>query len=347
MVNTRSLPCSFIFLHLSFIILHSSFCITPIISAAEVVRLPAVAPLETGSPGRLVSHPDSSTEILQATAASGVAAAAEDEPQLPPGARNGVFQKILFDATWLAHGGWDGFGMTDLQLKSVFALPCPTIDSPLLITPGFAVHYLDGPNRADLPPRLHEGYVQFRWLTQATPTLGIDLAVTPGVYSDFLQEDPESFRITGHAATAWTWTERAKIVLGAAYLDRPDAVSIPIGGLIWTPNDGVKRDLVFPHPKVSRRIRWERNCPQCTEDWIYLAGEFAGDAWAIRRADGDNDQVVLSDYRVILGVERKSLGGLSSRVEVGYVFSRRIRYTSGTPEYWPTDTVMVRGGLSY
>ncbi len=330
---------------LSFIILHSSF----IISHAQVIRLPAVAPAEAGPPGRLVSHPDSSADILQMPGELGVAPATapQSEPQLPPGVRGGVFQKLLFDATWLAPGGRDGMGMNDLQLQSIFALPCPTIDSPLLITPGFAVHYLQGPSRVDLPPRLHEGYVQFRWLSQLNPRLGLDLAITPGVYSDFQQEAADSFRLTGHGAAAWNWTDKARVVLGAAYLDRPDAEVIPIGGVVWMPHADVKFDLVFPHPRISRRIYWAWNNCEEKQDWIYVAGEFAGDAWAIRRADGSDDQVVLSDYRVILGLERKVSGGLSSRFEVGYVFSRRIRYTSGTPEYRPTDTVMLRGGLTY
>ncbi|MBU4398849.1 MAG: hypothetical protein KKE86_05870 [Planctomycetes bacterium] len=330
---------------LTFIILHSTF----IISHAQVVRLPAVAPAEAGPPGRLVSHPDSSAEILQMPGELGVAPATapQSEPQLPPGVRGGVFQKLLFDAAWLAPGGNDGMGMNDLQLQSIFALPCPTIDSPLLITPGFAVHYLQGPRRVDLPPRLHEGYVQFRWLSQLNSKLGLDLAITPGVYSDFRQEAADSFRLTGHGAAAWNWTDKAKVVLGAAYLDRPDAEVIPIGGVVWTPHEDVKFDLVFPHPRISRRIYWGGCGGDDKQDWVYLAGEFAGDAWAIRRADGSDDQVVLSDYRVILGLERKVSGGLSSRFEVGYVFSRRIRYTSGTPEYRPTDTVMLRGGLTY
>lgn len=333
-------------LFFSFIILHSLF----IIASAQVVRLPAVAPENEGPPGRLVSHPDSSADILQMPGELGLAppVAPEDQPTLPPGVRNGVFQKVLFDATWLAPGGWDGMGMTDLELRGIFALPCPTIDSPLLITPGYAVYYLDGPKRADLPPRLNESYVQFRWLSQLTPKLGLDLAITPGVYSDFQQEASDSFRITGHAAAVWTWSDRAKLVLGAAYLNRPDAEVIPIGGVVWTPNDDVKFDMIFPTPRISRRIGCRKGVESCkdTEDWLYIAGEFAGDAWAIRRADGTDDQVVLSDYRAIIGVERKTVGGLSSRVEVGYVFSRRIRYTSGT-EYWPTDTVMIRGGLTY
>ncbi|MBN1394874.1 MAG: hypothetical protein JW959_07615 [Pirellulales bacterium] len=327
---------------MSFIILNSSFIIS--FSFAQVVRLPPVSP-----PDRLASRPDSSADILQTPGELGIAQppAPEAEPRLPPGARNGVFQKILFDSTWLAPGGYDGMGMTDVGLEAIFALPCPTIDSPLLITPGFAAHYLDGPQRADLPPRLHEGYVQFRWLSQVTPKLGLDLAITPAAYGDFQQETADSFRLTGHAAGAWNLTDKAKLVLGAAYLDRPDVQTIPIGGIVWTPREDVKFDMVFPHPRVSRRIHWDWNPGDEKQNWLYIAGEFAGDAWAIERSDGASDQVVLSDYRVILGLERRVAGGLSSKVEVGYVFSRRIRYASDTPEYWPTDTVMIRGGLTY
>ncbi len=261
--------------------------------------------------------------------------------------RNGVFQRVLFDATWLAPDGADGLGSNDLQLQTILAIPCPTRESPLVITPGFAVHYLQGPTGVDLPPRLHEGYTQFRWLSQVTPQIGLDFAITPGVYSDFEQESSDAFRITAHGAAAWTWTNTAKIVFGAAYLDRPDAVVIPIGGLVWTPHPDVDFDLVFPHPKISRRVYWWAGENADVQDWLYVAGEFAGDAWAIRRSDGSSDQIVLSDYRFILGVERKVLGGFNSRVEVGYVFSRRIRYTSATPEFRPADTVMLRGGLTY
>jgi len=228
----------------TFSIQHSTFsifliacCLTSTSLQAQVVRLPAVESPSAYPPGQLVSHPDSSAEILQAPAEGDVAPAmpAADPPQLPPGARNGFFQKVLADATWLAPGGDRSMGQTDLQLQGVFALPCPKPTSPLVLTPGFAVHYLDGPEEADLPPQLHEGYTQFRWLSQVAPQLGLDLAVTPGWYSDFNQSSSEAFRLTAHAASAWTWTDTAKIVFGAAYLDRPDAEVIPIGGLIWTP----------------------------------------------------------------------------------------------------------------
>jgi hypothetical protein len=238
-------------------------------------------------------------------------------------------------------------GVNDLQLQGIFALPCPTVNSPLVITPGFAVDYLQGPKYADLPPRLYQSYVDFRWLSQVTPTLGLDLAITPGVFSDFDQESSKAFRLQGHGAAAWTWNETTKLVLGAAYLDRPDVELIAIGGVIWTPNPDVKFDLIFPHPKISQRIYWTGNSGDDVQDWIYIAGEFNGDAWAIRQSDGRDDQVVISDYRLVFGTERKIAGGLSSHFEIGYVFGRRIKYSSDTPDFHPSDTVMLRGGLTY
>ncbi len=332
------------------LLLVAALWLAPACLWGQVIRLPVVEPPGQSPPGQLASHPDSSAEILQAPGQTDVAPASPvpTEPQLPPGVRNGVFQRVLFDATWLAPGGADGMGSNDLQLQAIFALPCPTRDSPLVITPGFAVHYLEGPQNVDLPPRLHEGYMQFRWLSQVTPQLGLDLAITPGVYSDFEQESGKAFRLTGHTAAAWTWNEQMKIALGAAYLDMPsDTNIIPVGGLIWTPNDDLKLDLVFPHPRISRRIYWGGYENADTQDWAYVAGEFTNDAWAMQQTNGTDCQVSLRDYRFILGLERKVLGGLNSRFEVGYVFGRRIRYTSGTPDFHPSDTVMLRGGLTY
>jgi hypothetical protein len=324
--------------------------------AQEVIPLPAVVPAEQSPPGVLVSHPNSSSQILQSPGETDVLPAtpwpaeeSSDKPLLPPGVRNGFFQKVLGEAAWLAPGGSNGLGSTDLQLQGIFAMPCPTIQSPLVITPGFAVHYLQGPQAPypDLPPQLFESYVDFRWLSQVTPTVGLDFAVTPGVFSDFDQSSSKAFRLPGHAAIAWTWNETTKFVAGVAYLDRPDVEWIPIGGVIWTPSEDVKFDLVFPHPKISHRVRWFDRCGDDVQDWAYIAGEFTGDAWAIRRTDGSDDEVVLSDYRLVLGMEHRVADGVSSHFDVGYVFGRRVRYSSDTPDFRPSDTIMVRGGLSY
>jgi hypothetical protein len=312
--------------------------------SAQVVRLPAVTPEEEKYPGQLVSHPDSSADILQAPGGT-----VADAPAQPPSdVRPGMFQKLIFNGAWLAGGANSrSFGQNDLESKIILALPCPTRDSPMVITPGFTIHYLQGPANVDLPPRLFESYMQFRWLSQVTPQWGLDLAVTPGVFSDFNQGSNDAFRITGHAAAAWTYNPATKFVLGAAYLDTFDINVTPICGISWKPDDELTFDLIYPTPKISKRIHCFDDYNKDVETWVYIAGEFAYDAWAIAHSDGGNDQVLLSDDRLILGLQRKTHGGLTASVELGYVFNRRVRFNSNIRDFYPEDTVLLRGGLMY
>jgi hypothetical protein len=324
--------------------LFSSFIV-----AQEVIRLPAVDPDPGVPPGQLISHPDSPSNLLQTPGTNNVAPASPpvETPQLPPGVRNGVFQKVVGEFTWLAPGGSQGLENRDARIEGIFALPCPKPTSPLIISPGFEVQNLETPAAVDLPESLYTAYTQFRWMSQVTPQLGLDFAVTPGVFSDFQQSSGKSFRASAHGAGAWTWNVQTKFVLGLAYLDMPDTNFLPIGGMIWTPNEDTSVELLFPRPKIARRVNWGGNFGDNKQDWVYLSGEFANDAWAMRRDNGTDTQVLLRDYRVILGFEHKVIGGLSSRFEIGYVFNRRVRYTDGASDFYPSDTVMLRGNLTY
>jgi len=294
-------------------------------------------------PGRLASYPGEPARVVAAP--GGVETAVPTEPLSD--VRPGMFQKLTFEATWLAAGGWRGLGQSDLKLEAILALPCPTRDSPLVITPGFVVHYLDGPTGVDLPPRLYEAYVQFRWLSMLRPRWGIDLAVAPGVFSDFETGSDDALRITGHGALAWDFTERIKLVAGVGYFDRLDVDLLPVGGIIFTPHDDVKLELIFPQPRLSRRVYFLGAYGQYVQDWLYLAAEFGGGAWAMARSDQSLDVVDLRDYRLILGLERRVIRGMDARLEVGYVFGREIQYKGPTPAFEPTDTVMIRGALVF
>jgi len=75
---------------------------------------------------------------------------------------------------------------------------------------------------------------------------------------------------------------------------------------------------------------------------IQLAGEFGGNSYAIERAWGADDVATYRDLRLILGVERKTPAGGYHRLEGGYVFDRLITYESGTPDYAPSSTAMIR-----
>jgi hypothetical protein len=340
----------------------------PAYSFAQVVRLPAVLPEDQNAPsdsnqsfsypntlnqtlppptfpGQLTSHPDSSAQIL-APPGETISPGPAEPPQRD--IRSSFFQRVIFNGTYLPRlNGSGGFGQYDLETKVIVALPCPTTDSPLVITPGFTAHYLDGPANVDLPPQLFDCTCQFRWLSQVTPQLGLDFAVTPGWFSDFHQDSGKAFRMPAHVAAAWTLNSTTKLVLGAAYLARFDENFIPVGGIIWTPDDDTKCELLFPEPKIARRFMHEQNPTGDINTWAYLSGEFAGDVWATEMPGGDTEQVLLRDCRFILGIERKKIQGFGAKLEIGYVFSRRILYAGVTPDFDPSDTILLRAGMQY
>ena len=84
--------------------------------------------------------------------------------KLPPGAKPGMVQQAISTITELPKLGSDGLGLTVLDQSVTLGMPAPTVDSPLLITPGFGATLVDAPAGVDLPSTLYEGYIQARWL---------------------------------------------------------------------------------------------------------------------------------------------------------------------------------------
>jgi len=278
-----------------------------------------------------------------------------DNRKTPEDYRSGAFQKLSFVNTYLPRLGDNSFGTYDMELTSVWGLPCPTKDAPLVITPGVATHWLDGPAGLDIPPQLHDIYTEFRWLPKLGERFRADIAVQPGFYSDWDGSNVRAVRILGHGDGVFDWTPTFQLVLGCAYLDRPDIELLPIVGFIWKPDADVEYRLVFPTPKISWRLgsgcyTASINPPPNVRDfdtWLYLAGELGGGTWAIRHSDGSSDLMSYSDIRVFLGLENRAIVGLGSQIEIGYVFHRYIHLTSTDTNFDLGETLMVRAGLNY
>jgi len=289
-------------------------------------------------PARTAAWAMGTDQVVQPVVPDNSAAATVAAPQGKPG----ILQEISVSETWLPRGE-SGFGINDLTTQAVFGFPLPTRESPLLLTPAYGVHYLDGPSVNDLPAHLHDASIEIRHMRKLTPTLGLDLAIAPGWHGDFQSGSGKTFRLPARVVTALDWTPQTQLVAGVAYFDRENFNILPVGGVIWKPDCETRVEAIFPRPRVARRFA----CCGTMEDWMYVAGEVGGGSYGVRRDSGTADVATLTDLRLICGVERKNPGSLSAFYEFGYVFAREIEYESTTPSFEPDDTVMVRGGLWY
>jgi hypothetical protein len=304
----------------------------------------------SGAPGLLPPGP------------SGPAAPGPYYPQAMPGITVAQVEKFLqcvrFDYHYFAPLGSNPLGINDMELSGTFALPL-TYDqrSPLLVTPGFAVHWWQGPNSvapapADMPAETYDAYLDVAWNPQFNCWFGAELSARVGAYSDFRGFDAQSVRVTGTALGVVTLNDCFKIKAGVWYLNRVQYKLLPSGGVVWTPNPDVRFDILFPNPKLAQHLTTIGN----TEWWWYLSGNYGGGTWTIKRGNeagspvaGELDQVDYNDIRVALGLESKRFGGgLATFFEVGVAFDRQLVYSSGSPStYSPSTTMFLRGGLTY
>jgi len=288
------------------------------------------------------------------------------QPAAQPGAYGGYIQpngaiaqpqrlrqQILFEGTWLAGGGGSELGVTDLEINATFLIPFFSGRLPLYITPGFAVHYWNGPVSEsftdtpppELPPRTYDAYLDFGWKPVISQWLSADLGARVGLYSDFEQVESDAIRIIARGLGLITISPTAQIALGIVYLDRNNLKLLPVFGVIWMPNPDARFDILFPQPKLAYRI----STVGYTQWWGYIAGELGGGAWHFQRANGEQDAYDYNDLRLIFGAEWKnqSLPGVGGYIEVGYAFNREIDYAGDNPDFDPDDTVMLRGGVTF
>jgi hypothetical protein len=270
------------------------------------------------------------------------------ESLTPPDARNGFFQKAKFQAAWIPQFNDESLGWTDLRTEVVTALPFFTRENPIIITPSYELHFLKGPDFVDLPARLNDLALDLHVFRVYDNKWIADFAVTPGLYADDHSLDTsEAVRVNGRALGIYAPTLDWKWVLGVTYVDGAWAKIVPVAGVVYTPNDDVNYELVFPRPRVSWRLG-SSPVPGRDEYWFYLLGEFANAAWAIEQSNGDPDTFAYRDWRLIMGLEHKVIGGVSSRVEFGYVFNRDIKVASVSgDEISIDDSILLRAGLSY
>lgn len=271
--------------------------------------------------------------------------------KVPAGKRSGIFQKLNFNALWVpSSGGNKGLGVTQLDLSAVFAVPFPTADSPLIVTPTFQTWFFD-PNRDHYATKktLYTTGADFRWVRPIVKNkLTLDLGVSVLYSGDFHAKGSKAMRYPAHLATIWHCNPRLKVILGVAYLDRNDDYNwLPMAGLIWTPNDDLSVELVLPRLRVAQRVRWFGSAAgKDKSDWLYTAFEFGGGSWG-HKFDGTAGHLDYRDMRALIGFERRSVSGITIGFEVGYMFDRTYEFDRTGYKVSPSDSVFLRLRTSF
>jgi hypothetical protein len=230
---------------------------------------------------------------------------------------------------WLP-GDDDQFGMVSLENLGVLS-----VEEPSGMAAGFGVHFLDGPIRTEMPPRLFDfsiGYQRREWLR---PNFGWDFLFRVGAFSDFEGSAKDGVRFPSHVVTFLRYSSSLTWLVGVDYLDRDDVRILPVAGAVFTPTDEVRLDIAFPRPRAAFRV-------MDSNTWLYLAGELGGGTWAIERDETWDDNATYRDLRLVFGIETIELNGTGSALELGYVFDRELEYRSGLGDYAPQDCLMIR-----
>ncbi|WP_437188432.1 hypothetical protein SH668x_001878 [Planctomicrobium sp. SH668] len=159
-----------------------------------------------------------------------------------------------------------------------------------------------------------------------TPTVNnwtLELGFDPSMATDFRSKiNGDAFLFDAHAVAFWQWTPKFTAVIGALYWDRVDNIILPYAGAIWAPNDIWEFRLVFPKPRISAFLGTPLGIPT----WIYGGVEYHVEAYEVKPKEFvGSTRVQMADWRAVGGL-RWETGRVSSFVEAGYIFDRKVKY---------------------
>ncbi len=243
-------------------------------------------------------------------------------------------------------GSGDGLGLFGFDFRSSHGPRYPEV-ATLAMTTGWGITWLTGPQSTDLPPQLYHVVIDIGGIANKSEPEDewiVDLAITPGWFTDWENRRPESFRLAGRASAYYRLDEETALGGGFVYLRRDDIPALPIVGVILgNERVGYRHELVFPRPRMSWRVRERSDSSR----WLYVLGELGGGSWAIKRTDRTPDVVTLRDLHVMAGIEFRQKDGGRAMWEAGWVFDRSVTSRTGRGDYNPSDAFQIRCWFEY
>ena len=237
-----------------------------------------------------------------------------------------------FSYTHLPRGNRDnGFGMDEIDLRMQLAIPCrfvPNAGQPgfFYVAPGGSLVWWNGPSGEQVPEMSPNGFgsfLDFGVQPRFNESIRLNAWGRVGIFSDFKRVTSNAWRYQGRLEGIVTASPQMEFHLGVIYYGRARVKLLPTAGVVWMPDENWVLRMVFPNPRIERRL-WTG---VHADWWAYAHMEYGGNSWHINRAERElSGSTDYNDIRLGMGIEFMAQRRIGGFFEFGGSFDREIYF---------------------
>ncbi|MGL6195554.1 MAG: hypothetical protein ACRC2T_12110 [Thermoguttaceae bacterium] len=264
----------------------------------------------------------------------------------------GIIQSVSFGTAWSPSLNDNGLEVMEanISLTSMFPVSLPNFRyrpkmTLLSVTPNFKYTNLNYKGAGYLPDSLYSGGITTGLIGIVNERWKLMLNAMPS-YSGDGKSNYRCIVCPAMIAAIWTPNVKWNVTFGVIYLDRSDIPVLPMGGVIYTPNDDWRFDLTAPQVKIARRLN--AYCSAKEQNWVFIGGGFSGGSWSITSVNEQSDYAMSREYLVKTGWEYSRTNFCKFTTDIAYVFGREIQFDKKTQEtIKPSDSLAIRLTMSF
>jgi hypothetical protein len=175
-------------------------------------------------------------------------------------------------------------------------------------------------------------------------TLAVDF--NPSINTDFEHNlTSEAWNFDGRIVVTHQIDPCLMCVFGVQYWDRVDDIILPIGGVVYTPNDLWEYRLTFPQARISRFMGffWGGH------HWFYGSAKYGVESYQVDTTPlggSPHNQVQYENWQLALGI-RSDHVTFDKYFELAWVLGRSFEFKNTLGKFDADDTLLIRGGIRF
>lgn len=153
----------------------------------------------------------------------------------------------------------------------------------------------------------------------------------------------DSYNFDSYVAARYRVDPALMFVLGVQYWDRVDDIVLPIGGVVFNPNDLWEFRLLFPNTRITRYLGyfWQG------QQWLYMGLDYHVEAYQIDVPGvSPRNRLQYEDWRLSVGL-RSNHGSFDKYFEAAWLFKRNFEFEQALGKFNVDDGFLIRGGIRF